>query len=129
MTDKGTILIVDDTLASLKLLSDILMAEGYAVRPAQSGELALRSASMNPPALILLDIRMPGIDGFETCRRLKDNAQTKDVPVIFLSAMTEIDEKVQGFAIGAVDFVSKPFQREELLARGAIQSDAPFQAR
>lgn len=117
MTDKGTILIVDDTLASLKLLSDILMAEGYAVRPAQSGELALRSASMNPPALILLDIRMPGIDGFETCRRLKDNAQTKDVPVIFLSAMTEIDEKVQGFAIGAVDFVSKPFQREELLAR------------
>lgn len=117
MTDNGTILVVDDTLASLKLLSDTLKAEGYVIRPAQSGELALRSAMLNPPELILLDIRMPGIDGFETCRQLKAQPQTRNVPVIFLSAMSEIDEKIQGFSLGAVDFVSKPFQREELLAR------------
>ena len=115
MTDK--ILAVDDTPASLKLLTDILKAEGYEVRSAINGELALRAAIANPPDLVLLDIRMPAMDGYEVCRRLKAQSVTRDVPVIFVSAVSETDEKVQGFGIGAVDFVTKPYQREELMAR------------
>lgn len=117
MTDKGKILAVDDTLASLKLLSDILRDEGYDVRSAISGELALKSAINNPPELVLLDIRMPQMDGFEVCRQLKAHPKTANVPVIFVSAVLDTGEKVEGFNIGAVDFVTKPFQREELLAR------------
>ena len=117
MTDKGKILAVDDTPASLRLLTDTLVAEGYDVRPAISGELALRSAAGNPPELVLLDIRMAGMDGFEVARRLRAEPATREVPVIFVSAVTETEEKVQGFELGAVDFVTKPYQREELLAR------------
>lgn len=117
MPNKGTILAVDDTAASLRLLTEILKAEGYDVRPAINGELALRSAAIQPPELILLDIRMPGMDGFEVCRRMKEDASTRDVPVIFLSAMSDTDDKVKGFGLGAVDYVTKPYQREELLAR------------
>lgn len=117
MLDKGKILAVDDTPASLRLLTDILKGEGYEVRSAISGELALHSAIANPPELILLDIRMPEMDGFEVCRRLKAHTETCDVPVIFVSAASETDEKLQGFEVGAVDFVTKPYQRNELLAR------------
>jgi diguanylate cyclase (GGDEF)-like protein/PAS domain S-box-containing protein len=117
MTDKGKILAVDDTPASLRLLSDILKAEGYDVRSAISGDLALRAAANALPELVLLDVRMPGMDGFEVCRRLKADPATRDVPVIFVSALSETDEKVQGFELGAVDYVIKPYQREELLAR------------
>lgn len=117
MTDKGKILAVDDTPASLRLLTDILKAEGYEVRSAISGELALFAATSNPPDLVLLDIRMPQMDGFEVCRRLKANPVTSDVPVIFVSAASETEEKVRGFEVGAVDFVTKPYQRDELLAR------------
>ncbi|MCQ8105711.1 EAL domain-containing protein [Methylomonas sp. SURF-2] len=117
MTNKSKILVVDDTLASLKLLSDLLKAEGYEVRSAISGELALESAISNPPDLLLLDVLMPGMDGFEVCRRLKANPNTRHVPVIFISALSDTDEKVQGFGLGAVDFVTKPYQREELLSR------------
>ncbi|MDD5332558.1 MAG: response regulator [Rhodoferax sp.] len=117
MMDKGKILAVDDTPASLRLLTEILKEEGYEVRSAISGELALRAAAHNPPDLVLLDIRMPGMDGYEVCRRLKADLATRDVPVIFVSAVTETDEKVQGFGLGAVDFVSKPYQHEELMAR------------
>jgi response regulator RpfG family c-di-GMP phosphodiesterase len=117
MTDRGNILAVDDTPASLKLLSEILRGEGYTVRSAVNGELALRSAFKSPPELILLDIRMPEVDGFEICRRLKANPDTEEIPVIFVSALSETDEKVLGFELGAVDFVTKPYQREELLAR------------
>lgn len=117
MTDKGKILAVDDTPASLKLLTDILKAEGYEVRSAISGELALHAATSNPPDLVLLDIRMPEMDGYEVCRRLKAQPATRDVPVIFVSAVMETSEKVKGFEIGAVDFVTKPYQRDELLAR------------
>jgi len=114
---KGQILAVDDTPASLRLLTDILKAEGYDVRSAIGGELALRSAAMEPPDLMLLDVRMPGMDGFEVCQRLKEREATREVPVIFLSAMTDTEEKVKGFRVGAVDYVTKPYQREELLAR------------
>ena len=117
MVDLGKILAVDDTPASLKLLSDILKEEGYEVRSAISGELALHSAISNPPELVLLDIRMPEMNGFEVCRQLKAHPATRDVPVIFVSAISDTDEKVQGFELGAVDFVTKPYQREELLAR------------
>src|SRR5512141_3054478 len=103
MTDKGQLLAVDDTPASLKLLTDILKEEGYEVRSAISGELALHAAASEPPELILLDIRMPEMDGFEVCRRLKATPSTRNVPVIFVSALSETDEKVQGFKLGAVD--------------------------
>lgn len=117
MKARGKILAVDDTPASLKLLSGILADEGYDVRSAISGDLALRSAIDNPPELMLLDIRMPGMDGFEVCRQLKAQPTTCEVPVIFVSAVLDTDEKVQGFELGAVDFVTKPYQRDELLAR------------
>ncbi|MCQ8127146.1 EAL domain-containing protein [Methylomonas rivi] len=117
MSKKNNILVVDDTAASLKLLSDLLKAEGYEVRAAINGELAIESTIGNPPDLVLLDILMPGMDGFEVCRRLKANPDTRNVPVIFISALSDTDEKVQGFGLGAVDFVTKPYQREELLSR------------
>lgn len=114
---KGKILAVDDTPESLRLLTDILKTAGYEVISAINGEIALQAAHTNPPALVLLDVRMPGMDGFEVCRRLKADPQTSHIPVIFLSAVAEIDEKVKGFDLGAVDFVSKPYQRSELLVR------------
>lgn len=117
MAYKGKILAVDDTPASLRLLTDLLKAEGYDVLSAISGELALHAVASNPPDLVLLDIRMPDMDGLEVCRRLKAGSATKNVPVIFVSAVTEIVERVQGFEVGAVDFVTKPYQREELMAR------------
>ena len=114
---KGEVLIVEDTPASLKLLSDLLTEAGYYVRQAPNGELALWTATSRPPELILLDVRMPGIDGFEVCRRLKASPELSQVPVIFLSAQHDTDDKVRGFALGAVDFIAKPFQTEEILAR------------
>lgn len=117
MTVKGHILAVDDTPASLKLMTDILKEDGYEVRSAINGELALHAAIRNPPELVLLDIRMPDMNGYEVCKRLKAHSATHDVPVIFVSAVSETDEKVQGFEVGAVDFVTKPYQRSELLAR------------
>ncbi|MDX8399900.1 MAG: response regulator [Gallionellaceae bacterium] len=117
MISKGKILAIDDTPDSLRLLTDLLNEEGYEVRSAISGELALHAAMLNPPELVLLDIRMPDMDGYEVCRRLKAQAETRDVPVIFVSAASETAEKVLGFEIGAVDFVTKPYQRDELLAR------------
>ncbi len=116
-TRKEVILAADDTPASLKLLNDILVAEGYIVRAAISGELALHSAEMDPPDLILLDINMPGMDGFAVCARLKEMEHTRDIPVIFVSALSAIEEILKGFERGAVDYVTKPFHREELLAR------------
>lgn len=117
MTYRGKILAVDDTPASLRLLTDLLKAEGYDVLSAISGELALTAVANNPPDLILLDIRMPDMDGLEVCRRLKTNMASRNIPVIFVSAVTETEEKVFGFGVGAVDFVTKPYQREELMAR------------
>jgi DNA-binding response OmpR family regulator len=103
------------------ILTNILVDEGYDVRPADSGELALASIEAKKPELILLDIRMPGMDGFEVCRRLKARSDTRDIPVMFLSGITETKERVEGLKLGAVDFVSKPFQKEELLARISTQ--------
>jgi two-component system, cell cycle sensor histidine kinase and response regulator CckA len=117
MMEAATILVVDDELDSLQLLTNILRAEGYHVRPADSGELALQSVREKAPDLILLDMRMPGVDGFEVCRRLKARTETRDIPLMFISASHNAEERTQGLKLGALDFVSKPFQREELLAR------------
>lgn len=114
---KGDILVVEDTPASLQMLTSLLSEVGYRVRPAPDGELALWSARSQPPELILLDIRMPGMDGYEVCRLLKDDARLRDVPVIFLSACTDTDDKLRGFAVGGVDFISKPYQFEDVHAR------------
>jgi signal transduction histidine kinase len=113
----GEILVVEDTPSSLELLSELLTQAGYTVRPAQEGRMALRSAQVRPPDMILLDVRMPGIDGYEVCRRLKADDRTREVPVIFLSALREADDKLKGFQLGAVDYIAKPFQPEEVLAR------------
>jgi putative two-component system response regulator len=114
---KGLVLAVDDTPASLKLLVDILTSEGYEVRPAITGELAVHAAEREPPDLVLLDVNMPGMSGFEVCTRIKSNPLTSSVPVIFVSALSESEGIIKGFGYGAVDYVTKPFRREELLAR------------
>jgi PAS domain S-box-containing protein len=117
MTDSGGILVVDDDRQSLALLTRVLAGVGYDVRPADSGQLALASAMSKPPQLILLDTRMPDIDGFEVCRRLKACEKTRHVPLIFISATRDVDERIEGLRLGAVDFLNKLFQPEELLAR------------
>lgn len=115
--DNGEILVVDDTPQTLQLLVTVLSGANYAVRPADSGALAMASIEASPPDLILLDVKMPQMSGFEVCRRLKQNPDTQEIPVIFLSGLSDLDDRVQGFQLGAVDFITKPFQREELLAR------------
>ena len=115
----GGILVVDDTKSDLKYLSSILRKAGYAVRPASDGELALRSVQARLPAMILLDIQMPDLDGYEVCRRLKDAKDTRDIPVIFISVRTSLLDKVKAFGVGGVDYISKPFEPEEVLARVA----------
>ena len=111
------ILVVDDTPANLKLLTSLLSAHGYKVRPASSGSIALRSVASRLPDIILLDIRMPEMDGFEVCKRLKSDDATKDIPVIFISAMDDIEDKMKAFNVGGIDYVTKPFEPEEVLAR------------
>lgn len=114
---KGNILVVDDTPANLRLLVDLLKENGYQVRPVPNGNLALASVKALPPDLILLDIMMPEIDGYEVCRRLKADELTQDIPVIFISAINEVLDKVKAFNVGGVDYITKPFQVEEVLAR------------
>lgn len=115
--DLKDILIVDDTAANLKLLASLLSAHGYKVRPASSGSIALRSVESKLPDLVLLDIRMPEMDGFEVCKRLKSDERTKDIPVIFISAMDDVEDKMKAFSVGGIDYVTKPFEPEEVLAR------------
>lgn len=114
---KGVILAVDDTPESLRLITDILTSEGYEVRSAINGELALHAAQIEPPDLILLDINMPDMSGFEVCKKIKLNKQINDIPIIFVSALSDTKEVIQGFKEGGVDYITKPFQREELLIR------------
>ncbi len=111
------ILIVDDTPDNLRLLSQILTEQGYRVRAVTSGSRALASVEVSIPDLILLDIRMPEMDGYEVCERLKTDPKAKDIPIIFISALNEIQDKVKAFTVGGVDYVTKPFQFEEVLAR------------
>lgn len=111
------ILIVDDTLNNLEVMSETLSAAGYEVAIATSGERALQQLKRRTPDLILLDVMMPGIDGFETCRRLKSNPRTRDIPVIFMTALVDVESKVKGLDLGAVDYITKPFRTSEVLGR------------
>jgi signal transduction histidine kinase len=111
------ILIVDDIPANLKVLGDILKGEGYKVRPVPSGALALQVAEKERPDLILLDIMMPDMDGYEVCRRLKENKLLHDIPVIFISALSETNDVVKALKFGGVDYITKPFRAEEISAR------------
>jgi sigma-B regulation protein RsbU (phosphoserine phosphatase) len=116
-TPTADILIVDDKPANLRLLSQMLVENGYQVRPAPDGSVALAAARAQPPDLILLDIRMPDMDGYQVCKHLKADASTRDIPIIFISALTETQDKVKAFAVGGVDYVTKPLQFQEVLAR------------
>ncbi|MFB2939494.1 response regulator [Aerosakkonemataceae cyanobacterium BLCC-F154] len=120
---KNTILIVDDNPTNLGVIFNVLDEAGLEVLVAQDGESALQKVEYVTPDLILLDIMMPGIDGFETCSRLKSNPSTSDIPVIFMTALGNTEQKVKGLSLGAVDYITKPFQKEEVLARIKVQLD------
>ncbi len=111
------ILVVDDNTTNLGVISEYLEGCGFEVMTTRDGEDGIQVAHMGEPDLILLDVMMPGIDGFETCRRLQADEATKDIPVIFMTALTEVDYKVKGFAVGGVDYITKPLQEEEVVAR------------
>ena len=111
------ILIVDDQPDNLFCLSNLLTKRGYKLQRAISGQLALNAASASPPDLVLLDIMMPGMDGYQVCRKLKAESKTQEIPVIFLSALDEASEKVESFKLGGVDYITKPFEVTEVLAR------------
>ncbi len=117
----GDILVVDDTPANLRVLAELLGERGHRVRPVLSGEMALRAASVEVPDLVLLDVQMAGIDGYEVCRRLKADPKTSAVPVVFLSARHAVSGKVAAFEVGGVDYITKPFELDEVVARVEIQ--------
>jgi sigma-B regulation protein RsbU (phosphoserine phosphatase) len=114
---RGDILVVDDMPSNLRLLSQTLAEKGYGVRTVTSGPRALESARTSPPDLILLDVRMPEMDGYEVCTQLKQDERTAHIPIIFISALDQVEDKVQAFQYGGVDYITKPFQVEEVLAR------------
>lgn len=111
------ILVVDDTTANVKLLTEILSEQGYQVRVAINGEMALQSIAVKIPDLLLLDIKMPGMDGFEVCKQLRSDTKTHSVPIIFISAMKETEDKLNAFRAGGQDYITKPFANEEVIAR------------
>jgi PAS domain S-box-containing protein len=111
------ILVVDDNIDSLRYLSELLGKTGYRVRPAERPRFALETAVAHTPSLILLDVKMPEMSGFEVCRRLKQDERTRYIPIIFISALQEVQDRVRGFEAGGVDFITKPFQESEVLAR------------
>ncbi len=117
MQTEGRILVIDDTPANLEVVSEVLTAAGYTVATVLDSERALKRIPTHPPDLILLDVQMPGMDGFETCQRLKAEPSTATIPVIFMTALSDTESKIKGFSLGAVDYITKPFQAEELLVR------------
>ncbi|MGY6529488.1 MAG: diguanylate cyclase [Cyanobacterium sp.] len=125
----GSILIVDDQPANLRVLATMLKGRKYKVKKAQDGETALMAAQSNPPDLILLDVLMPTMHGYEVCQKLKSNPITKHIPVIFISALNDVFDKIKAFEIGAVDYITKPFQEEEVLARISSQLTIQTQRR
>ncbi len=113
----GNILLVDDLPENLQLLSDLLLTLGYTVRSVTSGRMALKTAKAKRPDLILLDIKMPEMDGYQVCQALKEDEDLRDIPVIFISALDDVFDKVKAFWSGGVDYISKPFQSEEVVVR------------
>jgi diguanylate cyclase (GGDEF)-like protein len=116
-THRGSILIVDDTPDNLRLLSNLLTKRGYDVRATVSGQMAITVVKAAPPELMLLDICMPQMNGYEVCRHLKSDPITQDIPIIFISALDELANKVEAFEVGGVDYITKPFQVAEVVAR------------
>src|SRR5262245_38386773 len=116
-TPEESILVVDDTDVMRSATVDMLAHAGYRVRSATCGEEALAEIDTWPPDLILLDICMPNLDGYEVCELLKHNARTRSIPVIFMSALDDVQDKIKGFQAGGVDYITKPAQSEELIAR------------
>ncbi len=116
-SDSSNILVVDDTPDNLRLLSAMLSEQGYKVRKALNGKTALNTIHQVPPDLILLDINMPSMNGYEVCQKLKEDVKIKDIPVIFISALDDVLDKVKAFDVGGVDYITKPFQAEEVMAR------------
>jgi len=114
---QADILIIDDEADNLRLLSSILESQGYKVRQAVNADIALKTVELQPPDLILLDILMPEVGGYQLCQQLKNNPITKEIPVIFLSALSRDLDRRKGFQIGAADYLTKPFELEEVLAR------------
>lgn len=114
---QGTLLIVDDNLKNLKVLLGLLKDRGFNIIVAQNGEEALERASHWLPDIILLDVMMPGLDGFEICHRLKANETTREIPIIFMTALTDVESKLKGFELGGVDYVTKPVEYQEVMAR------------
>lgn len=114
---QGNILVVDDTPANLRLLSNMLSEQGFKVRSVINGPMALTAIRAASPDLVLLDINMPGMNGYEVCEQLKADPATRDIPIIFISALDEVHDKVKAFTVGGVDYITKPFQFEEVLAR------------
>src|SRR5689334_10503283 len=112
-----TILVIDDNRTNLRVAVEHLRAHCAEILTARTGEAGVERARLARPDLILLDVQLPGIDGFETCRRLKADAATRDIPVIFMTVLTNVEDKLKGFAAGGVDYIPKPFQVEEMLAR------------
>jgi CheY-like chemotaxis protein len=123
---KSKILIVDDVVENLRLLSEMLTMFGYVTRKATSGRMALTAIAAVPPSLILLDIQMPEMSGYEVCRRLKSNPETMNIPIIFLSASDAVEDRMQAFSVGGNDYITKPFQVEEVVAR--VQRHLPLVA-
>lgn len=117
VTEKDVVLVVDDTPSNLDVMSAFLDGAGLEVLVAQDGESAIQKVNYVIPDLILLDVMMPGIDGFETCERLKENESIRDIPIIFMTALADTSYKVKGLKLGAVDYITKPFQKQEVLAR------------
>jgi two-component system, sensor histidine kinase and response regulator len=113
----GEVLIIDDTLYNLQLLVTMLSKTGYVVRPANSGSVGLRTARQRTPDIVLLDINMPGMNGYQVCEALKADPALKDIPVLFISAHDEVFDKIRAFEVGGVDYITKPFQSQEVIAR------------
>ena len=117
LEERGTILVIDDNPTNLQVLYKALSDRGYDVLVEMDGKSGIELVKNSPPDLILLDVMMPGIDGFETCSRLQADPITKEIPIIFMTALSDTVNKVKGLSLGAVDYISKPFQQEEVLAR------------
>jgi CheY-like chemotaxis protein len=128
-TCKGNILIVDDLPENLRFLTELLTKHGYKVRCVTNGTMALRTVRNHPPDAILLDIKMPDMDGYQVCEALKYDENTSEIPIIFLSALDQVFDKVKAFKVGGVDYISKPFQPEEVLARLETQVTIQHQKR
>jgi CheY-like chemotaxis protein len=128
-TPKGNILIVDDLLENLRFLAKILTKEGYKVRCVTNGTMALRTVRNHPPDALLLDIKMPDMDGYQVCEAIKSDEKTSEIPIIFLSALDQVFDKVKAFKVGGVDYISKPFDPEEVLVRLETQVTIQHQKR